>query len=316
MTNGTPKDLAYSITLFRSAIRDDAGLARAHSGLAASLTKLAGYGIERIPPQQSMATAKKAAANALRLNEFYAEPYTYLGEYRAIAEWDWKNAEQLYVYSIQFNPSDADARLYYSRFLESQGRKRDAINQAERAHTLNPRSSLTHANRAWQYLQEEWITRARKHFKKIHEIYPKFWAGPWGLGHYYWRGDDINDAIDMFKTAAALDPKNTFVLASLGHVYGISKKTNKAREVLATIVDISRSRYVSPIHLAMVHAGLGNHDQAFDRLENAFKIKVRGLAWLNVTKEFQPLHGDPRFGALLKRLNLKRFNRKRRRLVN
>jgi len=312
LTRETPRSLAQSITLFRSAINDDPGLARAHSGLAASLTKLAGYGIERISPQQSMKEARKAAANALRLNEYYAEPYSYLGEYRTTVEWNWKNAEQVYVYAIQFNPSDAGARLYYSRFLESQGRHRSAIDQAERAHTLNPLSPFTHANRAWQYLQAKWFTRARMHFKKIRETYPTFWAGPWGLGQYYWLKEDLDDAIDMFKIAASLDPQNSFAQASLGHIYGITKQTPQARGVLAAIMKRSQSRYVSPVHIAMVHAGLGDLNQTFKWLEKAFLIKARGLAWVGVTKEFHPLRDDPRFNKLLQRLKLKRLIHKRR----
>jgi TolB-like protein/Tfp pilus assembly protein PilF len=315
LTSETPQALAQSITLFRSAINEGPGLARAHSGLAASITKLAGYGLERIAPQQSMKESRKAAANALRINEYFAEPYTYLGEFRTTIEWNWKNAEQVFAYAIQFNPSDADARLYYSRFLESQGRHRDAIDQAERAHILNPLSPISYANRAWQYLQAGWSTRARKHFKAIRNIYPKFWAGSWGLGHYYWQKEDLDNAIDMFETAASLDPKNTLTLASLGHIYGQTKQEVKARGILSKLLEISRSRYVSPIHIAMVHAGLGDRNKAFKWLENAFLIKAHGLAWINVTKEFHPLRDDPRFHNLLQRLKLKRPIQKRRLLL-
>jgi len=315
LTNGTPQALAQSIKLFRSVINEEPKLARAHSGLAASIAKLAGYGLERIAPQQSMKESRKAAANALRLNEYFAEPYTYLGDYRTTIEWNWKNAEQVFAYAIQFNPSDADARLYYSRFLEFQGRHRDAIDQAERAHILNPLSPIFHANRAWQYLQAGWLARARKHFNAIRKMYPKFWAGSWGLGHYYWQKDDLNDAVDQFETAASLDPHNTLTQASLGHIYGQTKQNIKARGILAKLLETSRSRYVSPIHIAMVHAGLGDRNQAFKWLENAFLIKAHGLAWIDVTKEFHPLRDDPRFSTLLQRLKLKRLVHKRRLLL-
>ncbi|MEL0108194.1 MAG: hypothetical protein VW802_14770 [Rhodospirillaceae bacterium] len=302
----TPESLAHAITLFQSAINETPGLPRAQSGLAASLTRLAGYGMERIAPQQSMVSAHKASINALRLNEYYPEPYVYLGKFRTTMEWDWKEAERVFVYAIQFNPSFADARLYYSRFLEAFGRHRDAIDQAERAHILNPLSAMAYANRAWQYLQAEWFTRARKHFKKIRKTHPKHWSGPWGLGHYYWRRDDPDEAINMFKAAVKIDPENTFILASLGHVYGLTGKAGPAQKILATMLDISRSRYVSPIHIAMIYAGLGNRNAAFDWLEKALTQRAHGVAWINVTKEFHPLHDDPRFQTLLKRLKLTR----------
>ena len=102
------------------------------------------------------------------------------------------------------------------------------------------------------------------------------------------------------------------IQASLGHLYGIAKQTTKARDVLAAMMKRSQSLYVSPVHIAMVHAGLGDLNQTFNWLEKAFLIKARGLAWVNVIKEFQPLHDDPRYHTLLKRLKLRRLKRKRR----
>jgi serine/threonine-protein kinase len=304
VAENTPGALAQSIALFQASINSDSGLPRAHSGLTAGVVALAGYGFERIAPRPGMATAKKAAIDAMRLNEFYPEPYAYLGVIRTVAEWDWDGAERVYVYAIQFNPSYADARLFYSRFLEARGRRRDAIDQAERAHTLNPKSPVTRANRAWQYLQAGWFTRAREHFNAIRAEHPRSWIGHWGIAQYYWRRGDLHEAIEAFEQAAKADAGNTLPLASLGHLYAVSGQKQKALDVLHRIQMIGQARYVSPLHIAIVHAGLGDRDRALQWLEKAAAARSYGLAWINVTKEFDSLHNSPRYQALLERLKL------------
>ncbi|MEQ8193107.1 MAG: tetratricopeptide repeat protein [Rhodospirillales bacterium] len=296
--------LAQSITLMHASINRDASLPRAHSGLAAGIVALAGYGFERIAPHAGMTTAKKAVVDALRLNEYYPEPYAYLGVIRTVDEWDWEGAERAYAYAIRFNPSYADARLLYSRFLEALGRRRDAIDQAERAHVLNPASPETHANRAWQYLQAGWLKRAREHFTAVRKAHPRSWLGPWGLGHYHWRRGDLDEAIESVEEAVEAGTDNTLTLATLGHLYGLANRKQKALDVLRRIQMIGETRYVSPVHIAAVHAGLGNHDQVFDMLDKALAGRAYGLAWINATKEFDSLHATPRYRAVLERMKL------------
>jgi hypothetical protein len=57
--------------------------------------------------------------------------------------------------------------------------------------------------------------------------------------------------------------------------------------------------YVSPVHVAMVYAGMGDKDAAFEWLDKGFEIRARAMAWLSVRREFNGLHNDPRYGALV-----------------
>jgi hypothetical protein len=62
--------------------------------------------------------------------------------------------------------------------------------------------------------------------------------------------------------------------------------------------------YVPPYHLAIVHAGLGEHDQAFRWLERAFEKHAVDLFTLKVEPMFDGLRPDPRFADLLRRVGL------------
>ena len=78
----------------------------------------------------------------------------------------------------------------------------------------------------------------------------------------------------------------------------------EARTIGQRLEDLSQSRYVSPVHMAYVHTGLGELDTAIGLLERAFDERAGGTYGIWGSFLFAPLRGHPRFTALLKRMNL------------
>ena len=71
--------------------------------------------------------------------------------------------------------------------------------------------------------------------------------------------------------------------------------------MLTTLETLSRQRYVPPYALALVHAGLGEHDAVFEWLDRAFDVHDVHLIYLPVDPKWDPYRSDPRFEALLMR---------------
>ena len=65
----------------------------------------------------------------------------------------------------------------------------------------------------------------------------------------------------------------------------------------------AKQRYVPSYQVALVHAGLGDKDRAFASLEKAFEERSTLLTYLKMDPRFDSLRGDPRFRAMLRRLN-------------
>jgi hypothetical protein len=61
---------------------------------------------------------------------------------------------------------------------------------------------------------------------------------------------------------------------------------------------------VSPYYIAVIYAGLGDRQRAFDSLERAYREQVSSLVYLNVDPRLESLRPDPRFRALAKRVGL------------
>ena len=69
--------------------------------------------------------------------------------------------------------------------------------------------------------------------------------------------------------------------------------------MLKTLEAVSRERYVPPYATALVHAGLGEPDAAFEWLEHAYNAHDVHLALLPVDPKWDPFRADARFLALI-----------------
>ena len=69
---------------------------------------------------------------------------------------------------------------------------------------------------------------------------------------------------------------------------------------------LSETRYVSPYSVALVHAGLGDRDQAFAWLDKAFAERSDYMPYLMLEPMLDGLRSDQRFVALVERVGLLR----------
>jgi hypothetical protein len=60
---------------------------------------------------------------------------------------------------------------------------------------------------------------------------------------------------------------------------------------------------VGVYEIALVYAGLGEKDLAFEWLERAYNERDKGLISLRVDPPLDPLRSDPRFQELVRRMN-------------
>jgi len=61
--------------------------------------------------------------------------------------------------------------------------------------------------------------------------------------------------------------------------------------------------YVPPFDLAIVYLGIGDRQRAMGYLEQAYSAHSQWLAWLKMDRIYAPLRKEPRFVALMKKLN-------------
>ena len=55
--------------------------------------------------------------------------------------------------------------------------------------------------------------------------------------------------------------------------------------------------------MAFLQAELGNLDEAFRWLDEAYGLRDSYLLWIKTSPDYDPLRSDPRFQDLLRRMN-------------
>ena len=115
-----------------------------------------------------------------------------------------------------------------------------------------------------------------------------------------WR---FGEGIREYQTALAGDPENPALLGLLGYTYGRAGKRNEAINILGRLQKRAETGYVPRYLIAILYRGLGEQDKALTSLETAYGEREPWLTVLNVEPIFVPLRSDPRFQALLRRMN-------------
>ena len=76
--------------------------------------------------------------------------------------------------------------------------------------------------------------------------------------------------------------------------------------------ELSAHSYVAPYNVAVIYAGLGEKDEAFDWLNRAYEDRSYTLVeYLTTDARLDSLHSDPRFDELRRRIGLPEQNDQR-----
>jgi serine/threonine protein kinase/tetratricopeptide (TPR) repeat protein len=252
-----------------------------------------------VPPIDVLPKAREALVRALELDETLAEAHATLAYIRAYYEWDWRAAEREFQRALELRPSYADAHFSYARFLASRDRPDEAMTQIRRAVELDPLSLPLKANAALlSYFAGRYDT-ALVQLRETLRTDSTDVLAKWGMALVAEQQGRPDEAIAILEPIAG---RSLNRISSLGHAYAIAGRVAKARALLDTLHARAAQSYVPSYYYALLHAGLGERDQALQWLERAYQERSTVLAYLRIDPRLRTLHDDPRFGALVRRI--------------
>jgi serine/threonine-protein kinase len=297
----TGESLKKAIAFFDQAVETDPKYALAYAGLAECYILLPQYMLS--PTREGLTKSKAAVSKALEIDGDLAESHAVAGLI-IVREWKWEEAEREYRLAMELDPNYALGHLWYALLLRRWGRLDDWSAEVKRALELDPLSPLVKTNLGFYYYVVKEYDLAIDQYLKSLQIDPNFAVARIRLGEAYLKTGRHREAIAELQMARALFGDTPRGLGELGNAYALSGEKGKAREVLTKLGDFSGRGYSINYDIASVHHGLGDQAKTFEWLEKAVAANEYEVEFLKTNPAWDDLRPDPRFEAILKRLNL------------
>ena len=180
------------------------------------------------------------------------------------------------------------------------GRTGEGLDHARRAVALDPLSVEIAVGLGWDlYFARH--RRCRTETRKVFELEPEFGNAYYILGQVYAQQGRFAEAIGAEQKAGNVPLVSP--PAELARDYALAGRAAEARQALADLLASAKRQYVSKYVIATVYAGMGDKDQAMAQLELAYQDRSFWMAFLKVDPEMDSLRSEPRFQALMRRLN-------------
>jgi len=290
--------LRTGISLLDSAIALDPKFADAYALKARALTDVNGYFTargERFEPGFTQAAA--VAQQAISLAPNVAAGHMALAFIR-MNQLNVGAAAAEYERGHSVAGGDVDDLLAYGNFIKLIGRADEALNIARQAQSRDPLNPGAFETEAAIQARLGRYNDSVKAFRRAIELAPNVKRNHALLGIAL---------MQLGKPAEALAELRTMPSESLfrnvGEAILFARQGNRA----ASDTAIQQAQQVfgdaANYQYAEIYAQRGETDRAFAALDRAWEFRDPGLAWLKTDDLFAPIQADPRFAALLQKMN-------------
>lgn len=293
-------DARSSLDYMKKAVELQPDYAAAWSGLGDCYAVQAVSG--EAPPSDVMGKAESAVHKALELDDLLPETHNSLAALHLFYDWDWKKADEESQRAVQLDPGFAEVHHLRSYLMIALNRPEDALKEQKLASTMDP------------------------------------FARPWALGYVLLRLHRYDEAIKELQQRKRDLPQDPIVRYVLADAYRDSGMHDEAAKEIEEVVQQGgdkefanqfrrafdkggdpavaewrirrrsdpeiRKRYLSPLEMAHWQARAGHREAAIKSLEMAYAERVPFLVFVQTEPDFDSLHADPRYRAIVQKIGL------------
>jgi TolB-like protein/cytochrome c-type biogenesis protein CcmH/NrfG len=298
LSRGNWKLAPAAAEAFRRAIRLDPNYVAAWAGLARALHDAA----EDMPPAEQTAQRREALASAekaVALGPQVADGYVERGYLRTWNLRDFAGADADYQRARALAPEDTNVlRGYIGSVLYPTGRIEEGLSLAQQVLKADPLNSGAWRSVGFMQYQHGDFPAARESLQRSLDINPdQSNSAAFVVYSYVVEGKPAlalpwveRSANEVFREQAA---------ALVQHDLGHQPEAQRNLDVL-----IARWANNAAYQIAEVYARWGDKDAAFHWLDRAEQQRDGGMTLLKVDLLLKSLHGDPRYSALMRKMNL------------
>lgn len=290
-------ELMLAIGYFEQLVARDPNHARAYAALAHTYLRAAEY-----DPRLS-GKARSAAGQAIAIDPGIGAAHAILGYGLFLQDWDFRKAETEFRRGLELDPRLLGIYRLYGDCASLLGHQAEALAVADRGRAALPDEPLLRIARATILYHSRRYAAMEEEARGLLAAHPKLPPGHWLLGLALEQLGQPNEAAREFEATLQMTEGDPRATTALGHVYGRLGRREDALRIAAELA--KRSQHARPAYsIAMIHAGLGDREAAFEWLQRSFDRHETSTPYMKLDPRLDNLRPDPRFKALLTRMKL------------
>ena len=303
MGKTTPDALAKAKQLLETATGLDPEFALAYDALAEVYWYLGYMGVMR--PREAFDAGIVQALRAIEIDNMRAETHALLAQFHRTIEYNWQEVYREMALALRLDPTSPLVRVRYAvGWLMPQGRMQEAVAEVEDALQVDPLSLLFRTWRALLLLIGNQHERGLVAAQQVLELDAAAYWAHLTIGSIYRDRGVFEKAIAAHRRAMELSGDAPHMMGWLGLTLGLSGNALEARALLERLCCKAAQGYAPPTSFAWIHLGLGDMDTAFEWLNRAIDECDQMLMPIKSYTFLNPIRSDPRFAALLRKMNL------------
>jgi serine/threonine protein kinase/tetratricopeptide (TPR) repeat protein len=296
-----PGDTDTAQHYFELALKIQPDYAAAYTGLAWVwiVRNQMGYS----PPSEAAPEAKAAALKAVSLDDALGEAHYALAVVDTFHDWDLPAAGREWQRAVELDPNYPDGLAMYSHYLMIVGRSDEAMTMIKRALQLDPFNITAHAFYVIDLLfarrYDDVLTEARNALAMQPDNNPVLD----GLFRAQAAKGMYKECLETLKAYLKLNYQvpDLDVLIDRGFAEGGFQVAMKnAADALAAY---ATGHSVVPYDMVLLYDCAGDNVRAMEWVERAYEARDPSMPYFSLLVS-DPLHADPRFQELMRRMNL------------
>ncbi|XP_006867035.1 PREDICTED: transmembrane and TPR repeat-containing protein 1 [Chrysochloris asiatica] len=223
--------------------------------------------------QQKKEEAILLLQDSIKYGPEFADAYSSLASLLAEQE-RYKEAEEIYQAGIKNCPDSSDLHNNYGVFLVDTGSPEKAVAHYQQAIKLSPSHHVAMVNLGRLYrslgeniVAEEWYKRALQVARKTEILSP--------LGALYYNTGRYEEALQIYREAAALQPSQRELRLALAQVLAVMGQTKEAEKMTNHIVSEETGCLECFRLLSAIYSKQERHHKALDAIDKALQLKPK-----------------------------------------
>lgn len=270
------------------------------AALAQACVALGHFGAR--PPGDVFPRARELAERALELEPENVEALTALGLTRLLFERDFAGADEALDRAAGLGRGTAGPHWGRALALCARRRCEEAAGYLRRARALDPLSLPLSLTIGWVHAEGGRPESTAEVAYRLLELEPRLAHGHWLLGTARMMEGRDDAGLRALRQAARLGEGSPMITASLGHALARSGREGEARELLDLLEEARSSRYVPPLAVAVLRAGLGDAEGCRESLVRGMAERDAWVVFLDVWPYFGPVRDEGWFRDLVARV--------------